>query len=104
MLNETIKKELLKKVDKIEIDVTSLDSYEWDKNPYCVESALIGTSGCATWDKYEEWEEQIKTMVEYLQADSLNEYVTLSDAEQEIDEKDLSLTNQAINWLNSLIY
>ena len=50
-LNEALKKELLKKVDEMEINVEELKSYHFEKNPYCVEPQLIGTSGEGQWDE-----------------------------------------------------
>ena len=61
-LNEALKKELLKKVDEIEINIEELNSYHFEKNPYGVETQLIGTSGEGQWDENEEWQEQIKKM------------------------------------------
>lgn len=103
MLNEKIKKELLKKAEKIQINVDELDSYVWDRNPYGVEEQLATFSACGDWNENEEWHEQIKTLIRWLSADGLNEYATLSDEEQELDEKTRELTHEAINWLNTLI-
>lgn len=103
MLNEKIKNELLKKADNIEIIVEELNSYVWDRNPYCVEEQLAIFSACGYWDENEEWQEQIRTLVRWIEKDGLAEYATLSDEEQELDETTGELTHQAINWLNSLI-
>ena len=61
-LNEALKKELLKKVDEMEINVEELSSYHWESNPYGVESQLIGTSGEGQWDENEEWQSKISKM------------------------------------------
>lgn len=103
-LNEALKKELLKKVDEIEINIEELNSYHFEKNPYGVESQLIGTSGEGQWDENEEWQEQIKKMKKYLEADGAGEYLTLADDDWDNqDENDCTtLTNECINYLSTL--
>lgn len=103
-LNEALKKELLKKVDEMEVNVEGLSSYHWESNPYGVESQLIGTSGEGQWDENEEWQEQIKKMKKYLEADGAGEYLTLADDDWDNqDENDCTtLTNECINYLSTL--
>lgn len=103
-LNEALKKELLKKVDEMEINVEELSSYHWESNPYGVEPQLIGTSGEGQWDENEEWQEQIKKMKKYLEADGAGEYLTLADDDWDNqDENDCTtLTNECINYLSTL--
>lgn len=103
-LNEALKKELLKKVDEMEINVEELSSYHWESNPYDVETQLIGTSGEGQWDENEEWQEQIKKMKKYLEADGAGEYLTLADDDWDNqDENDCNtLTNECINYLSTL--
>ena len=103
MLNETIKKQLLNKAETIDIDVSELESYHWDNNPYDLEPALACGSACGVWDEDEEWEEKIKKLVYYIQSDGVGEYCKLSDNEHEKDNQDKELSHQAINWLNSLL-
>ena len=103
-LNEKLKKELLKEVEKIEIDVGQLDSYHIDRNPYCVEPQLAGGSSCGVWNENEEWQEQIKKMKKFIEADGAGEYLTLADDDWDNqDENDCStLTNECINYLSTL--
>lgn len=103
-LNEALKKELLKKVDEIEINIEELNSYHFEKNPYGVETQLIGTSGEGQWDENEEWQEQIKKMKKYLEADGAGEYLTLADDDWDNqDENDCTtLTSECINYLSTL--
>ena len=103
-LNETLKKELLKKVEEMEIDVDQLDSYHIDRNPYCVEPQLIGTSSCGVWDENEEWQAQIKKMKNYIETDGAGEYLTLADEDWDnYDNNDCTtLTNECINYLTTL--
>lgn len=103
MLIEKIKKELIKKIDEIEIDVTQLYSYVWERNPYRVEEQLIGTSGSGDWDEEEEWKEKVKKFIEWLEKDGLVEYCDLDDREIELDQETGELTCEAIRWLNTLI-
>ena len=99
MLNETIKKQLLNKAETIDIDVSELESYHWDNNPYDLEPALACGSACGVWDENEEWEEKIKKLVSYIQSDnSVFEYCTITE-----EEDTQELTHRAINWLNSLL-
>ena len=69
MLNETIKKQLLNKAETIDIDVSELESYHWDDNPYGLEPALACGSACGVWDEEEEWKEQCKLLAEWVKAD-----------------------------------
>ena len=103
-LNESLKKELIKKVDEIEINVDELDSYHWERNPYNVEPQLVGTSGESQWDENEEWQEQIKKMKKYLEADGAGEYLTLADEDwdNQDDNDCTTLTNECINYLTTL--
>lgn len=103
-LNEKLKKELLKKVDEMEINVEELDSYHVDRNPYCVEPQLVGTSGEAQWNENEEWQEQIKKMKKFIEADGAGEYLPLADEDWDNqDENDCTtLTNECINYLSTL--
>lgn len=103
MLSEKIKKELLKKSEDIEIDVTELKSYSWDRNPYGVEEQLIGTSGSGDWDEEEEWQERIRTLTDRLEKDGLAEYINLDDREEELDQETGELTRESIRWLMTLI-
>lgn len=103
-LTETLKKELLKKVEEVEVDVSQLNSYHIDHNPYGVEQQLIGTSSSGVWDENEEWQEQIKKMKNYIEADGAGEYLTLSEEDWDNhDENDCTtLTNECINYLTTL--
>ena len=103
-LNEALKKELLKKVDEMEVNVEGLDSYHWESNPYGVESQLIGTSGEGQWDENEEWQSKISKMKKYLEADGAGEYLTLADEDwdNQDDNDCTTLTNECINYLSTL--
>lgn len=103
-LNESLKKELIKKVDEIEINVDELDSYHLERNPYNVEPQLVGTSGEYQWDENEEWQAQIKKMKKYLEADGAGEYLTLADEDwdNQDDNDCTTLTNECINYLTTL--
>ena len=98
MLNEKIKKELLNKIEEIEIDVYQLDSYHWDNNPYDVEPALAWGSAGGVWDEEEEWKEQLKTLAEWVKSDGLCEHATLADDE----DLDGQMSLEAYNWLMNL--
>ena len=103
-LNEALKKELLKKVDEMEINVEELSSYHFEKNPHCVEPQLIGTSGEAQWDENEEWQAKIKKAKKCLEADGAGEYLTLADEDwdNQDDNDCTTLTNECINYLSTL--
>ena len=99
MLNETIKKQLKEKIEEVEIDVSELDSYHWDNNPYDVEPALAWGSACGVWNEDEEYSEQCRTLAEWVRADGLGAYVDLADDEDE----DGQMSLEAYNWLMNLI-
>lgn len=103
-LNEKLKKELLKKIEQIEIDVSELDSYHWDSNPYCVEPQLAGGSGCGMWNENEEWQAQIQKIKTYIAEDGAGEYLKLSseDWDNEDDGDCTTLTNECLNYLSTL--
>lgn len=98
MLDETIKKELLNKAETIDIDVSELESYHWDNNPYDLEPALARGSACGVWDEDEEWKEQLRTLADWVKADGLGEYATLADDE----DLDGQMSLEAYNWLMNL--
>ena len=103
-LNERLKKELLKKIEQIDIDVQGLESYHIVRNPYCVESQLVGTSDCFEYDENEEWQAQIQKMKTYIEEDGAGEYLKLSseDWDNENDGDCTTLTNECINFLYTL--
>ena len=98
MLNETIKKQLLNKAETIDIDVSELESYHWDDNPYDIEPALAWGSAGGAWDEEEEWQKQCKLLAEWVKADGLGEYATLADDE----DLDGQMSLEAYNWLMNL--
>ena len=99
-LSDSIKKELLKAVEKMEIDETQLDSYHYDRNPYCVDAELIGTSGCHDWDEEEEWKAKVKALADDIKGYGVMSYVDLSDDEENIEGE---ITMAAYLWLYSLV-
>lgn len=103
-LNEALKKELLKKVDEMEINVEELSSYHWESNPYGVESQLIGTSGEGQWDENEEWQAKIQKAKKYLSEEPAYELFTLADEDYDDDDQEdcTTLTNECINYLTTL--
>jgi hypothetical protein len=103
-LNEALKKELLKKVDEMEINVEELKSYHFEKNPYCVEPQLIGTSGEGQWDENEEWQAKIQKAKKYLSEEPAYELLTLADEDYDDDDQEdcTTLTNECINYLSTL--
>lgn len=98
MLNEKIKKQLLDKAETIDIDVSELESYHWDNNPYDLEPALALGSAGGVWEEDEEYSEQCKLLAEWVIADGLGEYVDLADDE----DLDGQMSLEAYNWLMSL--
>ena len=101
-LNEAFKNELLKMVEEMEVDVTQLDSYHWDSNPYCVEPQLAAGSGCSVWEENEEWQAQIQKAKKVLEADGANYYLTMSDEDYDADGGCFELTQECINYLSTL--
>ena len=100
VLNERIKKELLEEAEKTEIDVTQLDSYHHDRNPYGVEDQLIGTSSCFEWSEREEWQAKVKKLAEDVKNSGVIGYCNLSDEEEAIEDE---VNTAAYLWLLSLV-
>lgn len=96
MLNDTIKQELLKRAEKIEVDVSELDSYRYISNIYMTESALA--KGDYDWDETEEYHAQLLRLADCIEIDGLCEYATLADDE----DLDGEMTQEAVLWLRSL--
>lgn len=103
MLSDEQKKELDDKVRDIVIDVDELSSYKWDSNPYCVEPQLAGGSGCGVWNKDEELSVQARTLIQYIKADGIWEYITMSDDDIEDDDLCEKLANEAYEYLSKYI-
>ena len=103
-LNERLKKDLLDFVEKIEIDVSQLESYHYDSNPYCVDDELIGTSGCGVWSESEEWQEQISAAKKKIKENGACEYLKMSadDWDNEDNLDDTTLTNECLTYLETL--
>lgn len=101
-LNESLKKELLKFVDRMEVDVEELDSYHWDSNPYCVEPQLAGGSGCGVWDENEEWKAKVSKAKDWIATDSAKYYLTLADEDYDEDGECETLTQECVNYLSTL--
>ena len=101
-LNDRLKKELLKLVDRMDVDVSQLDSYHIDRNPYCVEPQLAGGSAQPVWNKNEEWQAQIRQAKEWIKSDMANSYLTLADEDYDEDGDCVEITNECINYLSTL--
>lgn len=103
MLIDKIKKQVLDKINTLDVDVTKLDSYQYNGNPYGVERALIGTSGDYEWSEIEEWTEKVRKFISWLEDDCVSEYIELSSDETSKDFEDRELTQEVINWLYKLL-
>lgn len=102
--NDRLKEALDSYIEKLEVDVEELDSYHYVRNPYGVEEQLIGTSSCYDWDEDEEYEAQITKMLEYIEADGVENYLDLEpeDWDNE-DEGDATTLNKEVKeYLESL--
>lgn len=101
-LNEKLKKELLEKVDKMEVNVEDLKSYHREYNPFGVPAEYATWE--YDWDENEEWQAQIKKMKKYLEDDGAGEYLTLADDDWDNQEENdcTTLTNECINYLSTL--
>lgn len=101
-LNEALKKELLKKVDEMEVNVEELPSYHREYNPYGVPAEYARWE--SDWDENEEWQEQIKKAKKYLSENQAYELLTLADEDwdNQDDNDCTTLTNECINYLSTL--
>lgn len=95
---DQIKKEILKSVEEIEVDVTQLNSYEYSPATYSWQS-----SSCSPaedyWDEQEEWQAKLEVVIKDLQGmGNLSDYAKVTMEEDE----DTDLKNKIICWLESL--
>lgn len=95
-----LKQKIKKFVQDIEIDPTTLDSCEWDSNPYLVESQLAGGSGEYVWDEAEEWEAKKEAAIEAIKCNGLWGFVP--EAIDERDAETLRLTDAIIEYIEIL--
>lgn len=93
---EKIKKQVDKFIEQINIDVEELPSYHYDRNPYGVEDALIGTSGGYDWDADEEYQAQLEKALEILESESIFEYIDADDIKDSEQEEYQKLTIEYI--------
>ena len=102
--NERLKKELDNYLEKLEVDVSELDSYHYVRNPYCVEEQLIGSSSGYEWDEDEEYNAKVEKLIEYIEADGIKYYLTLQseDWDNEDEEDATTLSTEVKSYLESL--
>lgn len=95
-----IQDELLKKAQELDIDVSTLKSSHYCNNIYGVEPQYA--VGGWEYDENEYFSKQCEKLAEYIIADGLCEYATLSDEEIELDDATRGLSNEYAQWLMSL--
>lgn len=102
-LTESLKDKIKEELKTIEVNVEELDSYHYDRNPYGVEDALIGSSGTNVWDEDEEYDAQIDRFINFIKIDGLYNYID-DETLNNIDDEDLQkqYDNLAIQYLESL--
>lgn len=95
---DQIKKEILKSVEEIEVDVTQLNSYEYSPAVYSWQSSSCGPAE-DYWDEQEEWQAKLEKAINDLNGmGSLSDYAKVTMEEDE----DMELKNKIICWLESL--
>ena len=95
---DKIKQDFLKYIDNMEIDVSQLDSYEWNA-PVRSYSSAYPEDESEEWDEEEEYQAKLEKIIDGLEdRDYLSYYVKVTDEEDE--DEDLKL--EIINWLKSL--
>lgn len=101
-LNEALKKELLKKVDEMEVNVEELNSYHREYNPFGVPAEYATWE--YDWDENEEWQAKIQKAKKYLSENQAYEILTLADDDwdNQDDNDCTTLTNECINYLATL--
>lgn len=95
---DQIKKEILKSVEEIEVDVTQLASYEYSPAVYSWQCSSCGPAE-DDWDEQEEWQAKLEEAIKDLQGwGNLSDYAKVTMEEDE----DMELKNKIICWLESL--
>lgn len=95
---DQIKKEVLKSIEEIEIDVTELSSYEYSPATYSWQCSSCGPAE-DYWDEQEEWQAKLEKAINDLNGmGSLCDYANVTMDEDEDEE----LKNKIICWLESL--
>lgn len=96
---EKLKKEILKYIDNMEIDVEDLDSYSYSSPSYSWVSSNPEPAS-EEWDEDEEYQAKIEWLINAVEKhhDHLGEYVDMTD--EEADDEELQL--RLLNWLKYL--
>ena len=102
LLTEEMKKQLLNKIDDIEVEVEELDSYEWDSNPYLVEPHLAYGSGYGVWNEDEEYNAKLGKLKQYIEDDGVWEYVDINEDDIEDEDKMNKLKKEVNDYIDSL--
>lgn len=90
-------------IENIEIDVEELDSAYYDRNPYGVEEALIGSSGGWQCDDEEYYEEQCDKAVDRLKDEGVEGYFDVEDDELTLfDARDDEIVDEFIRVVEAL--
>lgn len=98
---DQIKKEILKSVEEIEVDVRQLNSYVHRPAVYSWQSSSCCGPAEDDWDEQEEWQAQLEAAIEDLQGiGTLSDYAKVTEEEDE----DEDLKNKIICWLESLVW
>lgn len=89
-------------VQDLEVDESSLDSARWDSNPYGVEPALAGGSGCWVYDDDDYYNAQLEKALDYIESDGAWEYIKDFCLDEDGDP-DEDLNQKVIDYLNYCI-
>lgn len=96
-----LKERILKKIENINIVYEELESYRYDKDPYCVGYPLCEGSGCGRWSEEEAFTAKKEKLIEWLKDDLIGDYVEVSDSAHERDCDTGRLTKSVIKWLET---
>lgn len=98
---EEIQKQLEEYIPQIEVEVTELDSYKYSPAVYSWQSSSCCGPEEEYWDEDEEYQAQVEKLIEYIEADGLCEYITVSDDDCEQVSEDKVLEQRVIEWLET---
>lgn len=96
-LMDRIKHDMLQVIDKIEVDVNELSSYEYSPAVYSWQSSSCGPEE-EDWDEEEEWQAKLTYAIDSLKDGFLSDWVNVTEEEDNNEE----LKAEVVAWLESM--
>ena len=103
-ITKDLENEIKSQIEKTEISVSDLSSYEYDNNPYDVEDHLAAGSGCWVWDEEEEYKAQIEECLEQVENGDIYSVLPSLANKDLSDEEELEIQDIVSKYLFNLLY